>query len=74
MSAGSPLPTALDVREMFEGLLGRDVDVTLGTGAVNPTAPPGAVVGVYTDDKMALRALVILDLPLAAHVRCVDRA
>jgi hypothetical protein len=67
MTAGSPLPTALDVRELFEGLLGREVDASLGSGAVNPTAPPGAVVGVYTDDHMALRALVILSLPLAAH-------
>ncbi len=31
------------------------------------TAPPGGVVGVYTDDHMALRALVILSLPLAAY-------
>jgi hypothetical protein len=67
LTAGSPLPAAPSVRELFEGLLGRDIDAVIGTGAVNPNEPPGAVVGVYTDDRMALRAIVLLELSLAAH-------
>lgn len=66
-TAVTPLPSAYAVKEMLEGLLGRDLEAVLGTGAVNPAAEPGALVGVYTDDRMALRALLILDLPLAAH-------
>ncbi|MDO8106092.1 hypothetical protein Q6348_02645 [Isoptericola sp. b441] len=64
---GTPLPSAPAVRELFEGLLGREVEATIGTGAVNPGTAPGAVVGVYTDDRMALRAIVLLELSLAAH-------
>ncbi len=67
MSAGSPLPAALEVRELIEGLLGRDVDVTVGARAVDPIEPGGAVVGVYVDNMLKLRALVIIDLALAAH-------
>ncbi|HMO10410.1 MAG TPA: hypothetical protein PKB06_02640 [Actinotalea sp.] len=64
---GSPLPTTLAVRELLEGMFGRDVDGKTGSGAVNPAAAPGAMVGVYTDDKLATRAIVIADLPLAAY-------
>lgn len=67
MTATSPLPTAVAVRELLEGMLGRDVETTIGSGAVNPAQAPGAVVGIYTDDQMSLRALLILDLSLAAH-------
>jgi len=64
----SPLPSAPELRELVEGLLGRPVDATIGTGAVNPIEQPGAVVGVYTDDRMALRAIVLMDLSLAANI------
>ncbi|WP_024286263.1 hypothetical protein [Cellulomonas sp. KRMCY2] len=64
----TPLPAALEVRELFEGLLGRDVDAVLGTGAVEPHLHPGAVVGAYVDDVLKLRALIVMDLALAAQV------
>ncbi|MCL3860896.1 hypothetical protein [Actinotalea sp. K2] len=64
----TPLPAALEVRELIEGLLGRDVGGTVGTGAVDPAQHPGAVVGVYVDNLLKLKALVVLDMPLAAHV------
>ncbi|WP_372594541.1 hypothetical protein [Actinotalea sp.] len=66
MSAGSPLPATVEVRELVEGLLGREIDLTAGAAPVDPAAT-GAVVGVYVDDRLALRALVVVDLPLAAH-------
>lgn len=62
----TPLPAALEVRELLEGLLGRDVEAVVGTGAVDPHQHPGAVVGAYVDDALQLRALTVMDMPLAA--------
>ncbi|MBO1751297.1 hypothetical protein J4G33_05720 [Actinotalea sp. BY-33] len=72
MSAGevtrpTPLPAALEVRELLEGLLGRDVEGTVGTPVVDPHKDPGAVVGVYVDDLLKLRAIVVMEMPLAAY-------
>jgi hypothetical protein len=60
-----PDPKAL--RDLLEGLLGRDVVVT-------PADPlragdlPHTAVALYVDDKMKLSAVAGLDLPLAANV------
>ena len=62
----TPLPAALEVRELLEGLLGRDVEAVVGTGAVDPQQHPGAVVGAYVDDALQLRALAVMDMPCAA--------
>jgi len=62
----SPLPAAMEVRELLEGMLGRDVDIETGADAVDPTTFPGAVTGVYVDDQLRLSALVVIDEPLAA--------
>ncbi|NTW41282.1 MAG: hypothetical protein HGA44_15650, partial [Cellulomonadaceae bacterium] len=67
MSAVSPLPMALEMRELLEGLLGRDVDATVGTPAVDTMAPGGAMVGAYVDDMLKLRALIVADVALAAY-------
>jgi len=66
MSEATPLPNAQQVRELVEGLVGRDVAVTTGGAMVDPAG--GALTGVYVDDRLALVALVLLDVPLAAHV------
>lgn len=63
----TPLPAALEVRELLEGLLGRDVEATVGAAAVDPNQHPGAVVGVYVDDNLKLSAVVVVDLALACH-------
>lgn len=63
----TPLPSALAVRELLEGLLGRTVDGRTGTDPVNPAAGDGAVVGVYVDDALQMRALVVVDVPLACY-------
>lgn len=68
MSEQTPLPSAKDVRELIEGLVGRDVDVTTGGDMIDPTAGDGALVGVYVDRRLTLTALVLLDVPLAAYV------
>lgn len=63
----TPLPSAKDVRELLEGLLGRDVDVRTGAPMVDPAAGGGALVGVYVDRLLRLRAVCLFDLPLAAY-------
>ncbi len=66
MSA-TPLPSAQAVRELLEGRLGRDVEARTGTAPVNPAAGDGACVGVYVDDALQMRALVVVDVPLACY-------
>ena len=63
----TPLPNAKDVRDLLEGMLGREVDVTTGGAMVDPGAADGAQVGIYVDRNLGLRALVLADLPLAAR-------
>jgi hypothetical protein len=57
----------LEVRELLEGLLGRDVEAELGTGAVDPRRHPGAMAGAYVDDTQRLRAAILMDLSLTAY-------
>jgi hypothetical protein len=64
----TPLAAAKDVRELYEGLLGRDIDVVTGGGMVDPAEEFGAAVGVYVDNMLRLTALVILDIELAARM------
>ena len=66
MSA-TPLPSALDVRELLEGLLGREVEVATGGPMVDPGSTDGALVAEYVSDQMQLAAIVVMDVPLAAR-------
>lgn len=61
-----PLPTALTVRELFEGLVNREVDVATGGEMVDPAGTGGAVVAEYVSDEMRLAAIVAADIPFAA--------
>ena len=61
------LPSAQEVRELVEGLLGRDVQVLTGGRIIDPAEPGGAMVGSYVDRLLRLRALVVLDLAFAAR-------
>ena len=62
-TATTELPPAKDVRDLLEGLLGRDADFSDGTRV--GTADVG-IVAVYVDDALRMRALVGMDLPMAA--------
>ncbi len=66
MSAQTPLPNAKQVRELYEGLVGREITVLTGGAMVDPAA--GALVGVYVDRLYQLVALTLLDVPLAARL------
>ena len=68
MSAQTPLPSAKHVRELVEGLIGRDVRVTTGGAMLDPNGGDGTLVGVYVDDRRALTSIVLLDLSLAAYL------
>ncbi|MBI9114605.1 hypothetical protein [Sanguibacter suaedae] len=65
--SGTPLPSALEVREVVEGLLGREVDVLTGGPMVDPAGPGGAVVAEYISDQMQLAAIIVVDVPFAAR-------
>jgi hypothetical protein len=58
------LPPAKDVRDLLEGLLGKDVDFADGRRVTDGSG----LVGVYVDDRLGMRAVVACDLALAAYV------
>lgn len=60
-----PVPHAKQIRDLFLGVTGKDVEV----GPVNPVIPgrDPATVAVYVTDKLATGAAVACDLPLAAY-------
>jgi hypothetical protein len=62
-----PLPHAKDVRDLLEGLLGREVTVRPGEPVVARPASP-ATVAVFTDRQLTMRAVIAADLALSAGV------
>ena len=60
-----PVPHPKQIRDLFLGLTGKDVEV----GPVNPVVPgrDPAVVAVFVTDKLGTGAAVACDLPLAAY-------
>jgi hypothetical protein len=56
----------MEMRELLEGLTGRDVSVTTGPPLLpGPRVP--ATVGVYVDDSLQIAALSCMDLALSAR-------
>jgi hypothetical protein len=58
------LPPPMVVRNLLEDLLGRNVDVVVGD-AWAPLPRDMAATAEYVDDRLTLRAVVLLDLPMA---------
>ncbi len=60
-----PVPHPKQIRDLFLGLTGKDIEV----GPVHPVVPgrDPALVAVYVTDKMGTGAAVACDLPLAAY-------
>jgi hypothetical protein len=59
------LPPHKAVKDLLEGLLGRDVNIAPG----EPVSPvDSAAFGVYVDDALKMSAVVSLDLRLAAFL------
>ena len=61
------LPTVKAVKDLFEGMLGRDVDTSPGD-PVDTSASPGPMTGVYVDNRTTLSSLVLMDFALTAYV------
>jgi hypothetical protein len=66
MSDTSVLPVALTVRNLFEDLLGRDVNVSPGDPMTAADLPTG-VIAVYTDTSQQIYAVLGMQLALAAN-------
>ncbi len=60
----TPVPTAFEVRELFEGMLGRDVEWGDAT-RVDPL--DGAACATYVDDFGNVHAIALADIPLIAR-------
>ena len=60
------LPAPKDVREMLEGLVGRNVDVSPGA-PVTPTPDKPVSVAVYVAPDMSTNALCVMDLAASAY-------
>ena len=66
MSDTSVIPVALSVRNLFEDLLGRDVNVAPGDPMTAADLPTG-LFAVYTDASQQLYAVLGMQLALAAN-------
>jgi hypothetical protein len=66
MSDTSVLPVALTIRNLFEDLLGRDVNVSPGDPMTAADLPTG-VIAVYTDTSQQIYAVLGMQLALAAN-------
>lgn len=61
----SPLPSRHAVRNIVEGLIGRDVDISDGVPVTPRTTN---VVAVYVNDRLATQALIVIDLEAAGRL------
>jgi hypothetical protein len=62
----TPIPAALEVRELLSGLLGREVEVSM-TDTFAGDSKVGSTFAVYIDDQERTRAVAVLDLPCSAY-------
>ena len=60
------LPTTKDFKDLVEGLLGRDVDLSDSNSRITEQDP--TVVAVYVDGSRQVAACAALDLPLAIYL------
>jgi hypothetical protein len=61
------LPPNKDVRDLFEGLLGRDITIRPADDRVNVGPLIPTMEAVYVDDHMKTRAVAVMDMPLTAR-------
>ena len=63
----TPIPEPKPIKDLFESLLGRDVEISPSSEKVIPTARRACCVGLYVDSNTDVRALVAADLDLSAR-------
>lgn len=61
------IPDPKPIKDLFESLLGRDVEISSMNEPVVPTARRSCCVGLYQDANADVRALVAADLDLSAR-------
>ncbi|SEJ55550.1 hypothetical protein [Demequina mangrovi] len=61
----TPVPSAFEVRELFAGMLGREVEWDGNAKRVDPL--DGATVAMYVDDLGNLAAVALMDIALTAR-------
>ncbi|KAE8764081.1 hypothetical protein [Georgenia thermotolerans] len=66
VTRSTPLPAAMQVRDVLSSTLERDVTVEPTEEAVTPTTP--AVTGLYVDDDFRAVAMVSIEASLAAQI------
>jgi hypothetical protein len=59
------LPSTKEIRDLFTGLLGKDVTLTT-CGPLAPSASSPRTVAVYVDDHFGVRAIIACDLSFSA--------
>jgi hypothetical protein len=62
----APVPHPKEVRDLFEGILGREIDIAAGE-PVTPNERTHAAVGVFVEDNLSLSAAIVADLQLTAY-------
>lgn len=65
--AQTPLPTAKEIRDVFEGLLGRTVEVETDYEIIKPEENWGAAVSIFIDALNKIRAVCVADFDLCAY-------
>lgn len=60
------VPAPKPVRDMLTDLLGRNVDIVVGTPYAPMPGEPGTL-AVYVDDATIVRAVMVADLPFSAY-------
>lgn len=66
-TTGTHLPTTKEIRDLLNGLLGRDVSL-LPVGPLVPSATSPRSVAVYVDDRLTVRTVIACDLEFSARV------
>lgn len=61
------MPDRKQIKDLFEGLLGRDVTIGDAPAPLSPDVVPKPAVAVYVDDGGLFSALALMDFALVAH-------
>jgi hypothetical protein len=62
------LPNAKSIKELLEGLLGREIELRTADARLSPVDAVGSMVATYTDDDGKLAAILGWSMEAAAYV------
>jgi hypothetical protein len=64
------LPNSKSVKDVLEGMLGRDVTLDAAVSKMSPVDAVGGLVATYCDDDSQMRAILGWSIEAAAYVGC----